>query len=120
MDVWGSVEGDVNAKAIISDRRAVKKAIDWVSIGIGLALLGTAIWYGTTGQPAALAVLIVVAVWAIGGQVTGELHTTHTFVMIAERRAQLLEQQVQALRGDVGDLLQLLERDRQDRRRDYD
>lgn len=104
VEVWGSVDGDTNAQAIISDRAGEKKAGYWTGLVSGLALIGCLVWFGMTGSQAALAWSIIAAVWTINARVGQELHSTHTFVMIAERRAQLLEQQVQELRAQVAEL----------------
>ena len=45
---WGSVDGDVNADAIISDRKAGLKTTEWTCSIMGLLILGIALWYGFT------------------------------------------------------------------------
>lgn len=120
-DYWGAVPGDTNAQAIISDRRDGKTGVRWGGIISGLFLLAAAIFYGTTGEPGALAWLIVCAVWAVNNTVMTELYGTHTFIMIAERRAQLLEQAVQSLRSEVTSLRsELRANPTPTRRYDYD
>lgn len=101
---WGSVEGDTNASAIISDRRRDKGISGW-GTGLGqLLFIGMAVWYGNTGSHAALACMSVTGAWFVVSAVGTELFGTHTFVMIAERRAQLLEVAVQELRHEVSRL----------------
>ena len=93
-DRWGSVDGDYNADRIISDRQTQKSVAVWVSLVTGLLMIGCAVWYGTSGEPAALAWLILTAVWTVTGAVSQAIYETHTFVMIAERRTQLIEQRL--------------------------
>ena len=100
-DVWGSVDGDVNAKAIISDRRVGKKVTDLACALLFPALVIVAIWLGMTGSHAALAFGLVIAVLFLRSAGQADTYDTHTFVMIAERRAQLLEQKVQELQTDL-------------------
>ena len=51
MDHWGSVPGDVNAQAIISDRRTAKKIAPMVSLILGALFPVAAIAYGVTKDP---------------------------------------------------------------------
>ena len=97
----GSLDGDGNADAIIADRLPAKKSASVLGAVYGVAFLVTAVGYGLTGRPAILAALIVLAVWVINGTVSLHIYDTHTFVMIAERRAQLLEQRLQAVQSDM-------------------
>lgn len=100
-EVWGSVDGDVNADAIISDRRDGKKVANLVCALLFPVLVIVAIWLGITGSHAALAVGLVIAVVYLRSAVAADTYGTHTLVMIAERRAQLLEQKVQELQTDL-------------------
>lgn len=100
-EVWGSVDGDVNADAIISDRRDGKKAANLACALLFPGLVIVAIWLGMTGSHAALAIGLVIAVLFLRSAVAADTYGTHTFVMIAERRAQLLEQKVQELQTDL-------------------
>ena len=100
-EVWGSVDGDVNADAIISDRREGKKVADLSCALTFPTLVVVAIWLGMTGSHAALAIGLVIAVLFLRSAVAAETYSTHTYVMIAERRAQLLEQKVEGLQTDL-------------------
>jgi hypothetical protein len=91
----------VSAEAIIAARRPAKR-VSVVLRGVILwAMIAAAVWYGARGGSAALALLIVLAVMTLIGVLGTDLHRTHTFVMIAERRAQLIEHQLAALQRDL-------------------
>lgn len=105
MNDWGSVAGDTNADAIIRDRRRGDTTLGWLRLASIVVLVAAASAYTDSGAPGALAGLVIAATFAIGMGVASRLYETHTFVMIAERRAQLLEQEVADLRQDVRDLL---------------
>ena len=99
-DTWGSVQGDGDAKLIVSGRsRELSTLAITVSVFF-LILLGVAVWYAITGSHAALAVEVVVAAICAAGWVRKELFVTHSYVMVAERRIQLVEQQIQAMRDE--------------------
>lgn len=98
---WGSVPGDANASAIMMDRQSLGKSRHWASQLLGLATIGLAIWYGAGGGAPALAALIVFAAWEVIAAASADLHGTHTFTMITERRVQLVEQQLQAMQLDL-------------------
>lgn len=101
MDQWGSVDGDHNADAIMRDRRAEQAMDKYGLIVLGVALTGSMIWHGFTGDPWALSWLVLSGVWAVNAQTSRDIFTTHTFVMIAERRTQLLEQKVAQMQEDL-------------------
>lgn len=103
-DRWGAVAGDTNAHAIMADRKRQRGGEAWGTGLAQLALIGFAIWYGSSGSPAALAWLIVAAVWAINANTASDLSATHTFVLIAERRAQLIEQAIREQADRIHDL----------------
>ena len=104
---YGSVDGDVNAKAIFEDRSAGQSIGLW-SLGIGqVAILSCAVAYGTTGKAAWLAGLIVASVWFIAGVIHQAAHPLMTWLQVVERRAQLLEQDA----NEIDDLLRIGPRD---------
>lgn len=96
-DKWGEVDGDINAKAIMSDRKDAKKTQEWVNWIVALPLFGSFFWFGSTGSHWALACLIMSAVWAVGSAVITELFPIYTMLLITERRTQLLEHDMNAL-----------------------
>ena len=104
LDEWGSVDGDVNADAIIHDRREGRNVINYTGL-INFALVaGFAAWYAMTGSHTALALEIIAAAWLAVSGVNREIYRTHTMLLIAERRTQLVEQKLQALSIDMIDM----------------
>lgn|SRR5690242_10943618 len=104
MDEWGSVDGDINASAIIRDRKEDRKWVRRASLFSGLPFLPCLIWFGMTGSHVALAIVIFSLSGVIQWSTEKALFETHTFALITERRAQLLEQQVQQLQSQSYDL----------------
>ena len=98
---WGSVDGDHNADAIISDRRSGLKGLSFgVFWNFGLvALFG--VWYAWSETPLALVLVILSVGWLVGTGVAREVYRMHTMLMIAERRTQLIEQKLQAIAFDL-------------------
>ena len=97
---YGSVDGDVNAKAIFSDRRQ-HPALAWAMIVQALVPIGSAIAYGLTGSPGWLAFLILNAAWLVISVVDQRHHQQMTWLMVIERRCQLFEQDADDLAGEV-------------------
>lgn len=96
-ETWGSVDGDGNADAIIADRREGRKGAT-ISVLFNAALLAScALWYAMSESSLALAIEIIAAAWLASSGVQRALYQAHTLIMITERRAQLIEQQMQAL-----------------------
>lgn len=63
--------------------------------------MAVAIWYALSGGSGPLALLIVLAASTSAVWVHQDNYRTLTFVMIAERRVQLIEQRVQAMHQDI-------------------
>jgi len=93
---WGSVDGDTNAQAIFQDRRQ-SNATHWVGGAVVILWLGSAIAFGVTGADGWLASLIVSSVWAGTATVENRFHELKTWIMVTERRAQLIEQDLDDL-----------------------
>lgn len=101
MDQWGSVPGDVNAQAIISDRRSEKKTLEIVRGVAFFFMIGSALAYGASESHGALAFLIMSAPFYAASLVMVEISKAYTIVQVAERRAQLIEQKLEALQTDL-------------------
>lgn len=104
LDEWGSVDGDTNADVIIHDRRQGRRDANYTGLANFALVAGFAIWYAMTGSNTALALEIIAAAWLAVSGVNREIYRTHTMVLIAERRAQLMEQKLQALSMDLFNL----------------
>lgn len=101
---WGSVDGDGNADAIISQRREGRVSIK-INAFANFALLASfAVWFSLTESSTALALEIIAASWLVVSGVTREIYEAYTMVMIAERRTQLLEQKVSDIQSNLADL----------------
>jgi hypothetical protein len=96
----GSVDGDTNAQAILSDRR-VTPLMAGMMIAQAAAPIGAAIAYGMTSHPGWLAFLILSAAWMVVGAVSTELHRHETWLLIIERRCQLIEQDADDLSTQI-------------------
>jgi len=97
MDDWDSVDGDVNADAIIHDRKheaKLSKLAVWITL---IVMLVSGAWFALNGESVALVALILSTAWYVVVRVHRSLFPMHTMLMIAERRIQLLEQRVQDL-----------------------
>lgn len=101
LEDWGSVDGDGNADAIIADRREGRSDLNRTVLVNFAILIGCAVWYGLTESAAALALEIVAAAWLTGSGVQRWIYQTHTLVMIAERRIQLVEQKLARMEYDT-------------------
>lgn len=97
IEEWGSVDGDANADAIIHDRREGRRNLSFNAFFNFALVAGCAIWYASTENSTALALEILAAAWLAVSGVTRETYQVYTMLMIAERRAQLTEQKLQAL-----------------------
>lgn len=97
---YGSVDGDVNAKAIFSDRRQHPVLVGAMVVQ-ALVPMGSAIGYGLTGYQGWLAFLILSAAWLVISVVDQRHHQQMTWLMVIERRCQLLEQDADDLAGEV-------------------
>lgn len=100
---FGSVDGDLNAKVIMEGRREPEMAA-WLQLAQALVTIGSAIAYGLTDHHGWLAFLILSVGWMVVGAVSQLLHQQMTWILIIERRCQLLEQ-------DMNDIERLI-RDR--------
>ncbi len=95
---WGSVAGDGDAEGIAHRRRADRlgqRIVGFLSFAL---TSGFAIWFANTGSSTALALEIIAAAWLAACGVGSIIYPTFTLLMIAERRIQLVEQQVQEIR----------------------
>ncbi|SFK71759.1 hypothetical protein [Caulobacter sp. UNC279MFTsu5.1] len=101
---WGDVAGDTNADAIIRDRKDEVKALNWVGAIIFLGFIATCIWYANSPSPGLLAFLIFMAVMEVGVLIQYELWKSHTILLIAERRVQLVEQQLLHITQGISEL----------------
>jgi hypothetical protein len=89
---YGSVDGDINAKAIMQDRAVGQTAVIWIYAALQVGMIGCGIAYGTTGHPGWLAGLVLVSVWFLAGIIHQAAYPLMTWLQIVERRAQLIEQ----------------------------
>jgi len=109
IEEWGSVAGDLNADGIIRDRRSLKRWLGWTNFGFLVAAIAVAIWYAISGSHVALALEVFLSANLAAGWAQHGSYDTHTFVMIAERRAQLLEHHVQHLDERLGVLIRQMD-----------
>lgn len=105
---WGTVVGDGNAEAIINDRRDGLRLLIWVRRVLMLGLIACLFWVGSTGSSVALAFALGMLWLILDSSPDGSLYATHTMVMITERRAQLLEQQVLTLQTELWEATKVL------------
>ena len=98
---WGSVEGDGEADVIISQRRANRLGERIVGLTSFVLTIIFAIWFAITGSSGALALEIIAAAGLTIFGVGSLLYKSHTMLLIAERRIQLVEQQMQELRDAI-------------------
>lgn len=101
---WGAVDGDGSADGIIANRREAKRYLNFQTLFNAGIFFACAFWYGSTENSAALAMLIVTSTWLVGIGVKREIYQTHTMLMIAERRAQLLEQKIRDIQFSLLDV----------------
>jgi hypothetical protein len=98
---WGFAEGDTDAAAIIADRRVAKKSnVAGRAISF-FAFMGSAVWYANHGTPSALAMMIALGAAMVICVLATDIQQIETYALITERRAQLLEQKVQALQNEI-------------------
>lgn len=105
LEQWGSVDGDGNADAIIRDRRDGRRATYYAIFWNFTLVAGFAIWYAITQISAALALEIIAASWLAISGINRAVHETHTMLMIAERRTQLIEQKLRDFQIDLSDIV---------------
>ncbi len=107
----GSVDGDINAKAIMQDRSVGQTASLWICAALQVAMIGCGISYGTTGHPGWLAGLVLVGIWFLAGIIHHAAYPLMTWLQIIERRTQLLEQDANM----IDDKLRAIQSMREDR-----
>ena len=101
---WGSVDGDTNAEVIISDRSRGREIGTIVEVLFGFLALGSALWFGVTEDRWALAATIILTSWSVAATVTAESYKLFTAEMVTERRAQLLEQDMNVLNRRLNEM----------------
>lgn len=94
---WGSVDGDFNADAIISDRQSGMKALTFGAMWNFSLVAIFGAWYALTETPLALVLVVLAVGWLVGVGVARQVYGMHTMLMIAERRTQIIEQKLQSV-----------------------
>ena len=97
IEEWGSVDGDINADAIISDRLHLKRVMGPFNLVVLALTLGCGIWYALSASQAAIALEIFLAAYLVAGWIQHDLYQAETMILIAERRIQLVEQKLQEM-----------------------
>ena len=94
---WGEVQGDDEADAIIWQRKKQIFDDNLVAIFNFILIVALAVWYVITDSRIALASEIIAASWLTVSGVKAAQNKTYTMLLIAERRIQLVEQQIDNL-----------------------
>ena len=98
---WGTLAGDRDAKAIADGRRAQGVVVNWFGTAWAIADIAVAIWYGYTGKPGILAVLIILATGTVTAVLSGQLYEQLTVALITRARVTALEAELRAVTADL-------------------